>query len=85
MINKKKIATLCLVLALFFNPVGYDALFKMTMELTGSYWAADTIFYCIAASFLGLYFYFANVNPFNHFIEQIKALTKKIRILFNLD
>jgi ABC-type multidrug transport system permease subunit len=44
------------MLAMFFNPLGFDALFKMVMDWTGSYWITDVIFYGIALLFLGLYF-----------------------------
>jgi hypothetical protein len=54
----KKLSTICLMLAMFFNPFGFDALFKMTMNWTNSYWITDVIFYCIAALFFGLYFLF---------------------------
>jgi vacuolar-type H+-ATPase subunit I/STV1 len=54
----KRISTICLMFAMFFNPFGFDALFKMTMDLTGSYWITDAIFYGIAAVFFGLYIYF---------------------------
>jgi hypothetical protein len=40
-----------LMLAMFFLPLGYDALFKLMMEVTGSYWGADIVFYSISASF----------------------------------
>jgi hypothetical protein len=40
-----------LMLAMFFLPFGYDALFKMIMDATGSYWAADIVFYSISGSF----------------------------------
>jgi hypothetical protein len=40
-----------LMLAMFFLPLGYDALFRLMMELTGSYWGADVIFYSISGSF----------------------------------
>jgi hypothetical protein len=39
------------MLAMFFLPLGYDALFKLMMDLTGSYWGADIVFYSISASF----------------------------------
>lgn len=60
MISKSKFlknaATFCLMAAMFFNPLGFDALFKVIMELTGSYWITDLIFYLIAGLFFGLYF-----------------------------
>lgn len=39
------------MLAMFFLPFGYDALFKLIMDITGSYWAADITFYCISGCF----------------------------------
>ena len=40
-----------LMLAMFFLPLGYDMLFKLMMELTGSYWGADIVFYSISGCF----------------------------------
>jgi hypothetical protein len=40
-----------LMLAMFFLPFGYDALFKLIMDVTGSYWAADIVFYSISGCF----------------------------------
>ena len=50
-------ASIFLIFATFFNPFGFDAAFKMVMDLTGSYWITDGIFYCLSAFFFGLYFY----------------------------
>jgi len=50
------IKELSLMLAMFFLPFGYDALFKFIMDITGSYWVADIVFYSISASFFILYF-----------------------------
>jgi hypothetical protein len=63
--KKNKLAAISLFAASFFLPFGYDALFKLIMEWTGSYWIADIIFYCISAAFFGLYFYFSGINPFS--------------------
>jgi hypothetical protein len=54
--TKKKLRTAALVLATFFNPLGFDALFHLVMTWTGSYWITDAIFYGASASFFGLYF-----------------------------
>jgi uncharacterized membrane protein len=43
------------MIATFFNPLGFDALFALVMKLTGSYWITDIIFYFLSASFFGLY------------------------------
>lgn len=39
------------MLAMFFLPFGYDALFKLIMDFSGSYWVADAIFYSISGCF----------------------------------
>jgi hypothetical protein len=61
--KNQKMATLCLGLCLFFNPAGFDILFKTILDVTGSYWTTTSIFYLVAVSFLGLYFYFSRLNP----------------------
>ena len=88
MINKKiqkeknqKMATLCLGLCLFFNPAGFDILFKTILDATGSYWITTGIFYLVAASFLGLYFYYSRVNPVVVITEWVKELFKKVKSL----
>jgi hypothetical protein len=52
----KKLRTLVLVLATFFNPLGFDALFHLVMTWTGSYWITDAIFYGVSGLLFGLYF-----------------------------
>lgn len=42
---------LSLMLGMFFLPLGYDALFKFMMDITGSYWGADVVFYSISGFF----------------------------------
>jgi len=42
---------LSLMLAMFFLPLGYDALFRLMMDITGSYWGADVVFYSISGLF----------------------------------
>lgn len=54
--TKKRIATLCLFLGTFFCPFGFDALFKIVMEWTGSFWITDAIFYLFSGLFVGFYF-----------------------------
>jgi hypothetical protein len=52
--KQKRLAALrqaSLMLAMFFLPFGYDALFKLIMDLTGSYWTADLVFYSISGCF----------------------------------
>jgi len=66
------------MLSMFFLPFGYDALFLLIMKWTGSYWTTDIIFYLISACFLGSYFYFAKINPFDHFREKFKSFKNRI-------
>jgi hypothetical protein len=56
------LATTALVVATFFNPLGFDVLFKMTMDLTGSYWVTTSIFYVVSAFFFGLFFLFKKLS-----------------------
>ena len=50
---QRNLGTVCLLLATFFNPFGFDALFALIMRWTGSYWITDIIFYCLSALFFG--------------------------------
>jgi hypothetical protein len=54
---KRKLATICIIMATFFNPAGFDALFALIMRWTNSYWTTDLIFYCLSLFFFGLYFW----------------------------
>ncbi len=66
-------ATIALILCMFFNPLGFDVLFKAVMELTNSYWITDLIFYLTSLLFLGLYFYLSKINPFENLKSKIKT------------
>ena len=54
---KRNAATIVLMIATFFNPLGFDALFALVMNWTGSYLLTDIIFYFISLLFFGLYFF----------------------------
>lgn len=73
------------MLSMFFLPFGYDALFMLIMKWTGSYWSTDAIFYGISASFLGFYFYYSDINPFDHFKEKIINLKNRLKDFLNWD
>jgi len=77
MIRKRKIATLCLMIAMFLNPLGFDVMFAMILELTGSYWTTTGIFYLLSLSFFGLYFYLVDVNPLKEIKERFLSLKIK--------
>lgn len=59
------ISQMCLMLALFFNPFGFDAIQYSLILWTGNLWKANLVMYFIAASFLGLYFYFRRCSNRN--------------------
>ncbi len=67
--NKKKLGTICVLLGTFFCPFGFDILFKWVMNLTGSYWATDIIFYLISGTWFGIYFYVSKINPLKRFFK----------------
>jgi len=50
------------MLALFFNPFGFDAVQYGLILWTGSLWRANLVMYFIAASFFGLYIYFRRLD-----------------------
>jgi hypothetical protein len=52
------LATWCMMIALFFNPFGFDIVQYWLMQVTGSLWRANFVLYCIAALFFGCSFYF---------------------------
>ena len=86
--TKTKLATLFLMLGMFFNPFGFDAIQIMLMNLTGSYLGANLVLYCLAGSCFGFYFYFSGNNPFlmmkdiivSIYQDKIKHHYKKIKI-----
>jgi len=53
--SRKKVRALMLILATFFNPLGFDALFALVMKWTTSYLVTDIIFYSISIFFFSIY------------------------------
>jgi len=45
---------------MFFNPLGFDIIFKTILDATNSYWITTGVFYGISLFFFGLYFLFRN-------------------------
>lgn len=85
-LTKENLATLSLMMGMFFLPFGYDALFKAILDWTGSYWTTDFAFYCISGLFFMSYCYFASVNPLKalaeraqSFMQRVTGLIKNIR------
>ena len=71
-----------LMLALFVNPFGYDALFAWTMKQTCSFASADMVFYGIAFAFFGAYFYIIKLHPIRYAIDSFNSLFLRVRRLF---
>lgn len=59
------ISQILLMLALFFNPFGFDAVQYSLILWTGSLWKANFVLYCIAGVFFGLYIYFRSLSKKN--------------------
>ena len=81
---KRKIATICLILATWANPFGFDVAFATILNWTGDYWTTTLIFYCLSALFFGLFFYLSNVNPLTHFIGRLKKIYLTTKSFFSV-
>lgn len=68
--NRRKLATIFLVLGTFFNPFGFDAIQLILIKLTGSLYGANLVLYFLAGSCFGLYFLLSGNNP----IKTIKDI-----------
>lgn len=73
MTARRKIATICLMTAMFLNPLGFDVAFAMIMSVTGSYWITTGIFYLLSLSFFGFYLYLLKINPLKIKLKKIKT------------
>jgi hypothetical protein len=59
---KKNLSTICLMLAMFFNPFGFDIVQYGLIRLTGSLFYANVVLYCIAGLFFGLSILFQRLS-----------------------
>jgi len=75
--TRQNLAIVALMVATFLNPLGFDVLFKMGLDLTGSYWLTTGIFYLASASFFGLYFWLSGKKPVKYLIKIIKTKLSK--------
>ena len=53
LINRKALGTLCLVIATFLNPFGFDILVYKLTQLTNDYWSTMYLLYSLALLFFG--------------------------------
>jgi hypothetical protein len=77
--TRKRIGTLCLVIATFLNPFGYDILVYRLTLLTKDYWVTMHILYALAGLFFILFFVFSRINPITDIRIKSKEITNKIK------
>lgn len=75
--TRQNLALLALMIATFFNPLGFDVLFKMVWDMTGSYWHTIFIFYLLSALFFGVYFWLSGKKLIKYLILTIKTKLNK--------
>lgn len=73
-INRPRLATVFLIIAMYLNPLGFDVIQLILIRLTGSLLNANLVLYFLAAFFFGLYFYFSGNNPFKEIRDIIKNI-----------
>ena len=78
-VNRKKLATVSLMAAMFFLPLGYDVAFYMLQKLMDSYLITTLFFYLLSAAFFGFYIYLSDIKPKTFFNNVLKTFTSKIR------
>lgn len=76
--QREKWATLSLMMGMFFLPFGYDALFKLILDWTHSYWTTDAVFYCLSGLFFIAYCFFAGVNPVTALLGKVNTFVKRV-------
>lgn len=72
--TKQRLATLFLMLGMFFSPLGFDAIQYMLIKLTGSLFGANLVLYCLAGFCFGLYFIFSGNNPITEIRDIILTI-----------
>jgi len=77
--TRKRIGTICLVIATFLNPFGYDILVYRLTLLTKDYWVTMHILYVFAGLFFILFFVFSKINPITDIKIKSKKITNKIK------
>ena len=72
------------MMGMFFNPFGFDAIQIMLIKLTGSYYGANLVLYCLAVSCFGFYFLFSGNNPIKEIRDIILGIyDDKIKHYYN--
>jgi hypothetical protein len=77
--NNQKYSTICLMIGMFFCPIGFDIVQFSLITLVGSIIKANLILYAFAISFFGLYFYIEETNPITEIKNNIINTYLKIK------
>lgn len=78
--KRQNLAIVALMVATFLNPLGFDVLFKLVLDLTDSYWLTTLFFYLGSALFFGLYFWLSNKRPITYLLNTLKSkLVDKVK------
>jgi hypothetical protein len=83
-ILRPKLATVFLLLGMFFSPLGFDAVQYILIKLTGSLFGANLALYFLAAFCFGLYFIFSGYNPLFVIKESINSVYKRLILRKNI-
>lgn len=59
------------MLGTFFLPLGYDFLFKLILDYTGSYIITDSVFYGVSAIFFIIHFSIKKESPIDEVQKRI--------------
>ena len=77
--KRQNLAIVALMVATFLNPLGFDVLFKMVLDSTGSYWLTTVFFYLGSALFFGLYFWLSGKKPITYLINTLRSKLNKTK------
>ena len=80
---RKRLGTICFMIAIFLNPFGYDILVYELTQLTKSYWITMLLLYVFAALFFIFAFIFLRINPFRHLHNNAKKITGRLKLIKN--
>lgn len=62
LINRKTLGTICLMIATFLNPLGFDILVYKVTQLTNDYWNTMYVLYASALLLFGLSYLFFKLD-----------------------
>lgn len=78
LINRKVLGTVCLAIATFLNPMGFDILVYKLNQLTTDYWSTMYVLYAFALLFFGL-----SYLSFKKFKRSLGNIFLTLALFFN--